>query len=423
MTWEHPTTSDGYPVVDLQNLGFDEGAHLLVGRALARVPPGGEIAVLGYRPDLTTGLAAWCRREGCEFRLPGPSDARDGRPSDAQGGRPGGTARAWVRPGRRVADRWSGAERAGGAAPDGVAARPPGHWGLAARGALVEAGGPETAFDFADRDVVWSELAPSLYAHAAAAQWDPATAIPWDSPFTLPDAVEQAVVQIMTYLVENEQAALIIPARLLARVHPHFREVLQLLAVQAADEARHVEVFTRRALLKNGRMGTSSVGGRASLTTLLAEPDYSLASFLLSVLGEGSFLNLLAFLDRHAPDPVTRRVVQLARQDEARHVAFGIAHLQHQATVDPGLRHRLRAAVERRHDALADTAGLNQDVTDALIVMAAGEWTPRAIARGHREVLRLQAEMDEGRRRRLVHLGFPHREAADLSALHTRNFM
>ncbi|MFJ9030417.1 ferritin-like domain-containing protein [Streptomyces sp. NPDC102274] len=328
-----------------------------------------------------------------------------------------------MRPGRRAVDRWSGAERAGGASPDGVAARPPAHWGLAARGALVEAGGPEMAFDFADRDMVWSELAPTLYAHAAAARWDPATAIPWDRPFTLPDAVEQAVVQIMTYLVENEQAALIVPARLLARVHPHFREVLQLLAVQAADEARHVEVFTRRALLKGGRMGTSSVGGRASLTTLLAEPDHSLASFLLSVLGEGSFLNLLAFLDRHAPDPVTRRVVQLARQDEARHVAFGIAHLEHQATVDPGLRHRLRAAVERRHDALADTAGLNQDVTDALIVMAAGKWTPRAIARGHREVLRLQAQMDEGRRRRLVHLGFPHREAADVSALHTRNFM
>jgi hypothetical protein len=31
--------------------------------------------------------------------------------------------------------------------------------------------------------------------------------------------------------------------------------------------------------------------------------------------------------------------------------------------------------------------------------------------------------MDEGRRHRLVRLGFPADEAADLSALHTRNFM
>jgi hypothetical protein len=227
----------------------------------------------------------------------------------------------------------------------------------------------------------------------------------------------------MTFLVENEQAALVIPARLLTRIHPHFREVLQLLAVQAADEARHVEVFTRRALLKGGEMGTSSVSGRESLDTLVTEPDFSLASFLLSVLGEGSFLNLLTFLDRHAPDPVTRQVTRLARQDEARHVAFGVAHLQHQAKVDPSLRSQLRTAVERRHQALVDSSGLNQDVFESLVTLVAGEWTPRAIARGFEEVQNLQREMDEGRQHRLIRLGFPSDEAADLSALHTRNFM
>jgi hypothetical protein len=193
--------------------------------------------------------------------------------------------------------------------------------------------------------------------------------------------------------------------------------------VQAADEARHVEVFTRRALLHGGELGTSSVSGRESLATLLTEPDFSLASFLLSVLGEGSFLNLLSFLDRHAPDPVTRQVTRLARQDEARHVAFGVAHLQHQAAVDPALRGRLRTAVERRHDALSDTAGLNQDVFDSLVVLAAGEWTPEAIRRGHEAVRLLQQEMDEGRQHRLIRLGFPADEAAELSSLHTRNFM
>ena len=227
----------------------------------------------------------------------------------------------------------------------------------------------------------------------------------------------------MTYLVENEQAALVIPARLLARVHPHFHEVQQLLAVQAADEARHVDVFTRRALLHGSEMGSSSAGGRASLGTLLAEPDFSLATFLLSVLGEGSFLSLLGFLEQHAPDPVTRQVTRLARVDEARHVAFGVAHLQHQAQLDPALRGKLRAAVERRHDALADTAGLNADVFDALVILAAGEWTPEAIARGHRAVQDLHHAMDEGRRQRLTRLGFPDDEAAEVSALHTRNFM
>ncbi|PZA18937.1 ferritin-like domain-containing protein, partial [Modestobacter versicolor] len=319
--------------------------------------------------------------------------------------------------------RWAGAERAGDPSPQGVVRRPPAHWGLAARGALVEAGGPAPGFDVADRDVVWADLAPRLYAHAAAAQWDPATAVDWTIPEPLPADIEAAVVQVMTYLVENEQAALVIPARLLARVHPHFREVLQLLAVQAADEARHMEVFTRRALLTGGQMGTSSAGGRESLNSLLNEADFSLASFLLSVLGEGSFLSLLGFIDEHAPDPVTRQVTRLARVDEARHVAFGVAHLEHEGQLDPTLRGRLRAAVERRHDVLVDTAGLNADVFDSLVVLAAGEWTPEAIARGHRAVQRLHGTMDDGRRQRLQRLGFPDDEAAELSALHTRNFM
>ena len=141
--------------------------------------------------------------------------------------------------------------------------------------------------------------------------------------------------QIMTYLVENEQAALMVPARFLGRIHPHFREVTQFLAIQLADEARHIEVFSRRAALSGRPLGVSSVSGRTSLQTLLDEPDWANASFLLSVLGEGTFLSLLAFLDRYAPDPVTGRVARLARQDEARHVAFGLGHLSERVASDP----------------------------------------------------------------------------------------
>jgi len=320
--------------------------------------------------------------------------------------------------------RWRGATRAGGPGPSGIVDRAPATWGLAARGALVEDGGPPLRLADLDRKAeVWADVAPKLYAQALAGQWDPATAIDWNAPFALEPEVEAAVVQVMTYLVENEQAALIVPARFIARVHPHYREVVQLLAVQAADEARHVEVFTRRAELSGGPLGTSGAGGRASLQTLIDEPDFSLAAFLLSVLGEGTFLDLLGFLERHGPDPVTRRITHLARADEARHVAFGVAHLEHRVAIEPELRGRLRAAIEHRHDVLASTAGLHAGVHDALVVLAAGSWTPSAIAAGWDRVAALTAAMDEGRRRRLARLGFPADEAAELSALHTRNFM
>lgn len=389
-------------VVDLGDLGFDRGAHLLVDHALRGAPPGTRVAVVGRDPALDVHLTVWARGRGHRLERDGPV--------------------AVVVKGTADADRWHDAERAGD--PDHVRRdRAPATWGLAARGALVESGGPVPHFDLDHHDRVWADIAPRLYAQALAGQWDPAAAIDWAVPDALAPEVEDAVVQVMTYLIENEQAALTVPARFLGRVHPHFREVVQLLAVQVADEARHVEVFTRRARLRGRPLGVSGAGGRASLQQLLDEPDVTLALFLLSVLGEGSFLNLLSFLEQHAPDPVTRSVARLVLQDEARHVAFGLAHVQLAVDADPGLRDRLRTAIERRHDALRDTTGLNAAVHDALVILAAGAWEPDTIAGGVARVRALEADMDEGRRRRLARLGFDADTAAALSALHTRNFM
>jgi hypothetical protein len=198
---------------------------------------------------------------------------------------------------------------------------------------------------------------------------------------------------------------------------------MQVLAVQAADEARHIEVFTRRARLKGHELGLSTIGGQASLKTLVDEPEYAIASFLLSVLGEGTFLSLLWFIEQHSPDPVTASVARLAAQDEARHVAFGLAHLGQHMSTDPGLRPRLADAIRRRHEALRHTSGLNAEVFDALLLMAAGSWDTADLREGFLRVMQLTREMDEGRRKRLMRLGFTESEAEDLSGLHTRNFM
>ncbi len=282
---------------------------------------------------------------------------------------------------------------------------------------------PPFAYPLQERDALWTDDAARLYRQAAANQWDPETAIDWDAPLDHPDEVEDAIVQVMTYLIENEMAALQVPARFLVQVHPHFREIVQLLAIQAADEARHVEVFTRRATLRRDALGLSTVGGQVSLKTLLDEPDFALATFLTSVLGEGSFLDLLWFLREHAPDPVTRQVATLTATDEARHVAFGMAHLGRHVTVEPALRARLALAVRRRHAALQHTAGLNEEVFDALVLLAAGSYAPEDIGRGWARVSALTDRMDRGRRSRLGRLGFDEAAAAELSALHTRNFM
>lgn len=391
--------------LDLGALGLDRGAHLLLKRDLRRLPVGGRLRVKGNDPALSVHLRGWCRAQGHGFEL------RENGPVLVRSGAEDG--------------RWRDAEQAGspGAGEANVVEHPPGRWGLAARGATVEAGGPQFRFLLDDRNVVWADEAAALYAQAVAAQWDPNTAVDWDTPFELPEEVEDAVVQVMTYLIENETAALMVPARFLAQLHPHFKEVMQLLAVQTADEARHIEVFNRRALLKRDKLGLSTAGGQLSLKTLVDEPDFSIAALLLSVMGEGSFLSLLWFLHEHGPDPVTRAISKLAAQDEARHVAFGMAHLRHHLQQDGACRTRLANAIVRRHDALQHTSGLNEEVFDALVLLGAGSWDHADLASGWSAVVQLERDMDEGRQRRLKKIGFSTDEAADLSKLHTRNFM
>jgi hypothetical protein len=339
---------------------------------------------------------------------------------------PSGDVEAVVTRGPWAESRWRDAMATGHsqlAAGEQPAAVADPSWGLAARGATVEAGSPAFGFSLRTRDEIWADTAGELYRQAAAGQWDPQTAIGWDAPFDLPPAIEAAVVQVMTYLVENENAALVVPARHLGQVHPHYREVQQALALQCADEARHIEVFTRRIGLRGRAPMLSTAGGQASLQSLLQAPDYSSATFLLSVLGEGSFVNLLTFLQEYAPDPVTRQICRLAAIDEARHVAFGMAHLEYRLSVQPDYLVRLQNAVEQRHEELAPTAGLNEDVFDALVLLAAGALTPSAVARGHAAVQELKLKMAAGRKARLLRLGFESAQAQRLADMHTRNFM
>jgi hypothetical protein len=371
--------------IDLENLGLESGGDVLLRRALRKLAEGEQLEVAGSHEELNLQLRTWCRVLGHQFE---PS-------SDASS-----SVLGVITPAAHFGKLPT--ERTHVTVANGVADRAPLHWGLAGRSAEVELGGPIFDFSLIDKMDIWTDDAARLYARAAAAQWDPATAIEWSAPIEHDDEIEEAIVQVMTYLIENETAALLVPARFLGKLHPHFREVMQVLAIQAADEARHIEVFTRRALLKRDRLGLSTIGGQASLKTLLDEPDFALASFLLSVMGEGSFLILLNFIHRYAPDAVTRSVARLAAQDEARHVAFGLAHLKRHASQDASLLPRLTLAVQRRHAELAETAGLNERVFEALAVMAAGGYSPKEIGIGFERVMQLQTEMNSARRGRFL---------------------
>jgi len=384
--------------VDLEDLTLHEGWPILLRRALATLAAGELLEVRGDSPDLTEELAVWCRKEGHRSLGAGK--------------------------GLNIYRIERGAEPAAlMVTGSGIAEVADPQWGLAPRGARVESGGPEFAFTFRQKRDIWAKELSTIYKQAVGNQWSAARDIPWGSLIKLPEEVEAAVCQIMTFLTENEFAALYVPARFIPRIHPHYREVVEVLAVQIVDEARHAEAFTRRAEAGGNGLGTTAVSGQLSLQTLLEEPDFTTATFLLCVMGEGTFLTLLKFLEEQAPEPVTAALARLAHRDEARHVAFGLEHLRYVLEREPGRRISLAAAVERRSRMLAAVSGLSPYVHDALTVLAGGGTSPRQIREGARHVSALHREMDRARRERLQSLSFSADEATNLSSYHTKNFM
>ncbi len=295
--------------------------------------------------------------------------------------------------------------------------------GLSPRGAVVEDGAPPYPFDVLDASNAWSPQASLFYDQASANHWNAATDIPWGGIGEVNPDVERAVCQIMTFLAENEFSALYVPARWIPRIHPHFLETILFLSTQVRDEARHIEAFTKRALLNGGGLQFSSASTQKSLQSLLDCNDFLEAGFLLGVLGEGTFLDLLRYIEIHAPDVVTQEIARRTRLDEARHVHFALSHIHHAISMNPLVKHRLSASVQERAAELDDVKALNPLVEESLVILASGGLAPERMPNGVSAVRDLHGLMHENRVKRLQTLGFSESEAVQLSSVHTPNFM
>lgn len=384
--------------VDGGDLTIGSGLLALVRPALTFLEPGGVLAVISTNATAGDDLKSWCRAERHEYL--GFEDERH-----------------LIRRGRFVVQRSAGPpslelpERADATS------------GFAPNGATVEPGGPVYPFDLIERDRVVAPDVTALYEQAVAAQWSASRDIPWKSVKKLEPELELAIRQVMTFLAENELSALYVPSRFVARLHPAYVGVAMFLATQMQDESRHIDVFLRRARLTESPPAISSATTSHSLHSLLQIDDFTEAAFLLSVLGEGTFLDLLNFVERYAPDEATAELSRRARTDEARHVHFGMAHVQHALANDDTLYPRLEAAVRRRASTLAGVGGVPAPVQDALTIYAAGGPDSRRVAQGHDAFRELLTSMHEGRMRRLRTAGFTAGQAQTISDLHTPNFM
>ena len=235
--------------------------------------------------------------------------------------------------------------------------------------------------------------------------------------------MESSIAQIMTYLVENELSALYVPSKFLPQISPYFHEVPLLLSSIIGDEARHIETFIKRAKATGLGLQYSTLATQQSLYTLFRERDYFASSFLLHIMGEGTFIDLLRFLEDFAQDEPTKKLLSLARKDEKRHVAYGINNVKNALTHNPAKINFLKDIVFKRKHYLDEFSTESTLLLESLAIFAGGGDEVSKIKQGFEAVEDLKQKMESNRTKRLIECGIDEELARDLSRAHTPNFM
>jgi len=246
------------------------------------------------------------------------------------------------------------------------------HRSMAPRGAAIPEGLPSLDFTLNAKSDVWADNIAELYEEAVARQWSSARDIPWQELRPLPDDLERAMCQLCTFLTEVEFIAADAPTRWMSKMNQDFFEVKMFLATQAMDEARHMDVFRKRALANGGGLGKASVLSELSLKRIFDAPSFSAQTGRLHLLGEGFVLTLFRQGEFIAPSHVEQEIFRRCLQDEARHVGYGTMHLRAQLKAKPELAEQIHCELDDAEQILLQTFSVPEAVEPMAILMGGG---------------------------------------------------
>jgi hypothetical protein len=224
---------------------------------------------------------------------------------------------------------------------------------MAPRGADIDPDVPDMGYTINSKAEVWSDNLLDLYEEGVSRQWSATRDIPWGELPDLDPDIEHAVCQLCTVLSEVEMVAADFPAKWLWRINHDFVEAKMFLCTQVMDEARHTEVFRKRALANGGGLGKSKAVVESFLKLILDAESYDEGSALMHLLGEGIVLSLFRAGEMLAPSPVEKKIFRLCMQDEARHVAYGTMHLRYRLERDPSMAEDFHAYLDKGEEIIS----------------------------------------------------------------------
>ncbi len=278
--------------------------------------------------------------------------------------------------------------------------------GLKPRGAAARRAAPKVGHPYTSKAEVWSANASLLYEEAVQRQWSSATDIPWETLKPLPDDLERAMCQLCTFLTEVEFIAGDAPGMWLPEVNAEYHEIKLFLLTQIMDEARHLDVFRKRALANGG--GLLSAGPGLGLRTIIESKNYSEMSALMHVLAEGFVQSVFRMGEFIAQNEAEKRMFRLCAQDESRHVAYGVMHLKYLGETEPERREEVHYYLDRAEGVFSfDDSPAAADLSEALAVLMGGGMSN--LDKGIQMAMSVRKKQVNEYMHRLEVAGFPER--------------
>jgi hypothetical protein len=282
--------------------------------------------------------------------------------------------------------------------------------GFAPRGAALPEGLPDLQADVNRKSEVWAYNVEGYYEEAMTRQWNATTDIPWADlqSVELPEAIGKAYAQLLTFLTEVEMIATDVPAKWMGRLNADFFEVKNFIATQAMDEARHAEIFRKRALSTGWGLMRASRHNEHNLKFLRDADSFAEASLTLHLQAEGMVLTLFRFSEYISPTEADKKLFRLVMQDEARHVGYGMQHLKWVLDHFPERRETIHHHLDEAENFVFG-AGYATEVLEPFIILAGKGLTKECIAEGTRITNAFQLKQTEEYFERLAKCGLPER--------------
>ncbi len=226
------------------------------------------------------------------------------------------------------------------------------------RGAIERPNAPRVGnYPVRTKADVWLRNGSQLYEEAVQRQWSSSVDVPWHTLEELPDDIERAECMLATFLTEVEFVAGDVPGKWIAYTTPDYYEPRMFLISQIMDEARHLDVFRKRALANGGglmgQLNNSALAGG----TIDSARDFTEMSARLHISGEGLVLSIFRMGELMSYNEAEKAMYRLAASDESRHVAFGVMHLQYLSQTDPERKAEIHAYLDEIEIGLAQGFG------------------------------------------------------------------